>query len=419
MPNKLRLYVTTIIILGIAYFVYTLNTTNILDTRSVIIFAILSIVAESLLIYTPGESGISMGFAIDLAAILVLGVPEAAWIASVGVMLRTIKHNEIRYHIFNYPIYKTLFNGAQILLSAGLAGLCYELLGGEIGTIDFNSFLLPLVACIIIYTIINETIISGLSSNITGESFISIWRSNILWAARDCVYVAPLGVLMAIAYIKYNIVGILLFLGPLLLARYAYKLYVDMRRIYIDTVKALSQAVEVKDPYTQGHSLRVSDYATELGKRVKLSQKRLENLKMAAILHDIGKIGIEESILNKPGRLTEEEFDKIKQHPQNGVKIIQDIVFLKDVSKIILDHHEKMDGTGYPNSKKQNEINAEAAILGIADVYDALTSDRPYRKAMNMEEALAIIEEGKGKHFNPQLADEFIKMIRENGGVEH
>jgi putative nucleotidyltransferase with HDIG domain len=419
MSNKLKLYVITIITLGIAYFAYTISVAPIYDIESILIFTILSIISESLLIYTPGESAISVGFAIGLSAVLVLGVPEAAWIASLGIMLRTIKLNGKRFHIFNYPVYKTLFNGANILLSAGIAGLIYNLLGGVPGIIDFNHLLLPLMACIIAYVLINETIMSCLMAAVTGESFISSWFSNLLFAARDCIFVAPLGVLMAIAYLKYNILGIFLFLGPLLLARYSYKLYIDMRRVYIDTVKSLSQAIEVKDPYTQGHSMRVGEYSIALGKRLKLSQKKLENLKMAAILHDIGKIGIEDSILNKPGKLTEEEFEKIKQHPENGAKIIQDIEFLKEAADILIGHHEKMDGTGYPMGKKQSEIRTESAILGIADVYDALTSDRPYRKAMTVEQAFDIIEEGKGKHFDAHLADEFMDMIKEQGREAH
>jgi putative nucleotidyltransferase with HDIG domain len=418
MSNKLKLYVTVIVTLGIAYLFYSVSAKPVYDIESIIIFAILSIIAESLLIPTPGESAISVGLAIGLAAILILGVPEAAWIASLGIMLRTVKHQGRYVHIFNTPWYKTLFNGANILISAGIAGFCYKLLGGVPGIIDFNNLLLPLIACIIAYVLINETIMSCLMAAVTGESLKSSWWNNLLFAARDCIFVAPIGVLMAIAYMRYSIIGIFLFLGPLLLARYSYKLYIDMRRVYIETVKSLSQAIEIKDPYTQGHSLRVGEYAVDLGKRVKLSQKKLENLKMAAILHDIGKIGIEESILNKPGRLTEEEFDKIKQHPENGFKILQDIEFLKDVSAIILDHHEKIDGTGYPNGKKQEEISIEAAILSIADVYDAVTSDRPYRKAMTVEQALAIIEEGKGKHFNARLADEFMDMIKEQGSEE-
>jgi putative nucleotidyltransferase with HDIG domain len=165
--------------------------------------------------------------------------------------------------------------------------------------------------------------------------------------------------------------------------------------------------------------LRVSEYAVDLGKRVKLSSKKLENLKMAAILHDVGKIGIEESILNKPGALTTEEFNKIKQHPEDGAKIIQDIEFLKQAADIIMGHHEKIDGTGYPKGLKQSEIRIEAAILGIADVYDALTSDRPYRKAMTIEQALTIIEDGKGKHFDARLAGEFIDMIKKQRRETH
>ncbi len=413
MPKKLKICVTTIILIGIIFFIYTLTIGTLLNVEGIMIFALLSIIAESLLIPTSSESAISVGFAVDLAAILVLGVPEAAWIASFGIMFRTIKLNGKRYHIVNYPFYKTIFNGAQILISSGIAGLCYKLLGGKPGFVDFNNLLIPMIVCIIIYALINETIISWLMSIVTEEEFLSSWISNVLWAAKDCIYIAPLGALMALAYMKYNLIGILLFLGPLLLARYSYKLYIDMRRVYVDTVKSLSQAIEVKDPYTQGHSMRVSEYAYDLGKRVNLSIRRLENLKMAAILHDIGKIGIEENILNKPGRLTEEEFDKIKQHPEIGVKIIQDIEFLKDASDIIIAHHEKVDGTGYPNGKRQKEINTEASILGIADVYDALTSDRPYRKALTVPDALSIIEEGKNKHFDPRLADEFIKMIKE------
>lgn len=413
MSNKLKLYVIMIITLGSAFFVYSITTNVVNDMKSVIIFAVLSVIAESLLIPTPGESAVSVGFAIGLSAILVLGVPEAAWIASVGIMLRTVQLNGNRYFVLNYPFYKTLFNGANIMLSAGIAGLCYKLLGGTSGVVDSNSFLIPMIVCILSYSLINETIMSGLMAIATGEGFFHSWFSNVLWAARDCVYVAPLGVLMAITYMKYSILGIFLFVGPLLLARYSYKLYVDMRRVYFDTVKSLSQAVEVKDPYTQGHSMRVSDYAYALGKRMKLPPKRLENLRMAAILHDIGKIGIDESILNKPERLTPEEFDKVKQHPENGVKIIQDIAFLKASSDIIIDHHEKVNGTGYPTGKTGAQISTEAGILAISDVYDALTSERPYRHALTVQQALDIIEEGKGEHFDPKLAAEFICMIKE------
>ncbi|MHB1392797.1 MAG: HD-GYP domain-containing protein [Clostridia bacterium] len=414
MSNKLKAYVATIITLGIAFFLLTFNKSTNVDIHGVLVFACLSVVAESLIIPTPGERALTVGFAIGYAAILVFGIPEAAWIASVGIMFRTVKPGEKRLYVFNYPIYKTLFNGANIVLSSGLAGLCYISLGATPGVIDLNSSILAIIASMIVYILTNAIIMSILMHLITGEGFLNNFFKNIVWVVKDYFAMAPLAIIMAIAYINYRIVGILLFFGPLLFARYSFKLYVDMRNIYLDTVKSLSQAVEAKDPYTNGHSIRVGEYACKLAERLGLSQKRIENLKIAAILHDIGKIGVEEGILNKPGRLTEEEFDKIKQHPEIGVKIIKDIDFLKDVSSIILSHHERYDGTGYPEGRKYVETMLESQILSLADVFDALTSERPYRNAMTVKETLEIIENGKGSQFDYKLADAFIKMIKEN-----
>ncbi|HOM43395.1 MAG TPA: HD-GYP domain-containing protein, partial [Bacillota bacterium] len=382
-----------------------------------IVFTLLSIIAESLVIVTRGQRALSVGFVIALAAIMLFGVPEAAWITSLGIMLRIIRHEGKIFHPFNFPIEKTLFNGANIALSAGLAGLCYEYLGGTPGVIDLNSSIAAIFAAItamIVYILVNAAIMSILMHLITGENFFSNFLNNIAWVIKDYIVMAPLAILMAIAYISYKIAGILIIFGPLLFARYSFKMYIDMRDIYIDTVKSLSQAVEAKDPYTNGHSRRVGEYACKLAERLGLSPKKVENLKIAAILHDIGKIGIDESILNKPGRLTEEEFEKIKQHPEIGVKIIKDIDFLKDASEIILSHHERYDGTGYPEGRKHKDIILEAQILSIADVFDALTSERPYRNAMTVEEALDIIEKGKGIQFDSKLADAFIKMVKDD-----
>lgn len=414
MSNRMKAYVAIVILTGVTFFVYTLRFAQDVDIIGVLLFSVLSITAESLLIPTPGDRGLSVGFAVGLASIVVFGVPEAIWIASIGIMLRVMKRDGIIYNIFNFPFYKTLFNGANIALSAGLSGLCYINLGGIPGTIDLNSTAYAIIASIIVYILVNAIIMSILMNLITGEGFLNNFFGDIVWVVKDYFSVAPLGILMAVAYINYGIVGVLLFFGPLLFARYSFKLYVDMRKIYIDTVKSLSQAVEAKDPYTNGHSMRVGRYSCKLAEKLGLSEKRVENLRIAAILHDIGKIGIEEGILNKPGRLSDEEYDRIKQHPDIGVKIIKDINFLKDASKIILGHHERYDGTGYPEGRKIGEIVLESQILSLADVFDALTSERPYRSAMTVEEALEIIENGKGSQFDYKLADAFIRMVKDD-----
>jgi len=421
MSKKLKLYVAIIVLLGASFFLYTINQAHDIDVVGLVIFTLLSIVAESLVIVTQGQRALSVGFAIGLAAIILFGVPEAAWITSIGMMFRIIRHEGKIYHPFNFPIEKTLFNGANATISAGLAGLCYEALGATPGIIDLNSSVVALFAvftAMIVYILVNAVIMSILMHLITGENFFTNFFKNIAWVVKDYIVLAPLAIIMAIAYSNYKIIGILILFGPLLFARYSFKLYIDMKNIYIDTVKSLSQAVEAKDPYTNGHSIRVADYACGLAEKLGLSPKKVENLRIAAILHDIGKIGVDESILNKPGRLTTEEFDKIKKHPEIGVKIIKDIEFLKDVSAIILSHHERYDGTGYPEGRKHENIILEAQILSIADVFDALTSERPYRNAMTVKEAIDIIEEGKGTQFDSKLADIFIKMIRENKEME-
>lgn len=418
MPKKLKLYVGVIIVLGISFLIYTFNRDRAVDVSGIVFFLFLSVTAESLAIPTPNKrGGISVGFAIGFTALLVFGIPEASWIASIGIMLRVVNINNKYVHIFNTPIYKTLFNGSNIVLSSGLAGLCYEALGGTPGQMDFIS-ILPMLSSIVVYIIVNATIMSILMTILSKDKLFKVLYTNIMWVVKDYFALAPLGIIMAIAYMNYGIIGVLLFFGPLLMARYSFKMYVDMRDIYLDTVKALCQAVEAKDPYTQGHSQRVSELAYKLGERLNLSHRDLENLKMAGMLHDIGKIGIDEKILNKPGRLTEEEYGKIKLHPAIGSKIIQEIDFLRQSADIILSHHEHFDGTGYPDGKSESEISIESCILCVVDVYDALTSERPYRNAMTKEEALAIIERESGTLFNPLVAQEFSNMMDDKREVE-
>lgn len=417
MTKKLKFYIAIVITLGILFLIFTFKRAELTDISGLALFTLLSIVAESLAIPTPNQRAISVGFSISLTALLVFGIPEASWIGCIGIMFRIVKLNNKHVHILNTPLYKTLFNGANIVLSSGMAGLCYEALGGSVGHIEFLN-IIPLLASIMLSIIVNAIIMSILMTLLSGDNLLKLLYLNVFWVIKDYLALAPLGIIMAIAYINYGMLGVLLFFGPLLLARYSFKLYVDMKNMYLDTVKALCQAVEAKDPYTQGHSERVSELAYNLGKRLKLPHKTLENLKFAGMLHDIGKIGIDEHILNKPGRLTTDEYDKIKLHPVIGSKIIQGIDFLKESADIVMGHHEHYDGTGYPDGKKEDEIPFEACILCVVDVYDALTSDRPYRRAMTEEEAIEIIKRESGTLFNPIVANEFIKMLGYKGEVE-
>ncbi len=194
-------------------------------------------------------------------------------------------------------------------------------------------------------------------------------------------------------------------------------LFRNLQHAYFDTLSALTSAIDAKDSYTHGHSERVTQLSIELGEEMGFTPQRLENLRLAGMLHDIGKIGIPEAILNKPGRLTDEEFDVIKSHPDLGVRILAKVEFLTHVIPFIRHHHERFDGRGYPAGLRGEDIPPEARIITIADTWDAMTSNRPYRKAMDVKSALEEILRCKGSQFDPAMADAFARLITRQQGA--
>jgi putative nucleotidyltransferase with HDIG domain len=184
-----------------------------------------------------------------------------------------------------------------------------------------------------------------------------------------------------------------------------------IKQAHFDSIKALAEALETKDVYTRGHSERTVHYAVLIAKHLGLSEKEQDWIQYGAILHDIGKIGVPENILNKPGTLTEEEYEIMKRHPVMGAEIVRHIKYLDPVVPIILHDHERYDGTGYPYGLSEEAIPLGARIVALVDAYDAMTTDRVYRKAMTKEEAIEEIRRKAGTQFDPQLAEIFINIL--------
>ncbi len=180
---------------------------------------------------------------------------------------------------------------------------------------------------------------------------------------------------------------------------------------YMQTVEALRLLVDAKDLYTRGHSDRVSCYAVELAKSVSSDQQFINRVRVAGLLHDVGKIGIPDAVLSKPDRLNEEEFAEIKRHPEIGADILSCMDMFNNMGDIVLAHHERYDGTGYPRGLKGEEIPLEARMITIADAFDAMMSDRHYRKKLSFEQAVRQLEEGKNTQFDGILVEHFLKVL--------
>lgn len=182
----------------------------------------------------------------------------------------------------------------------------------------------------------------------------------------------------------------------------------------IQTINAIALALEKRDPYTSGHMTRVAQLSVAIAKELKLSSHQIDGIRLSATIHDLGKIYAPAEILNRPGKLSNPEFEIIKSHPQVGYDIIKGINFPWDIALVVLQHHERLDGSGYPNGLKGDEILLEAQILAVADTVEAMSSHRPYRPALSMETALNEISTHKGSHYNPEVADACIKVIKED-----
>lgn len=407
--KKTKIYLGFIVVVATVLYIYVALNYKISDIRMFLFWATLSITVESLLIPLPNNIvGVSVGYAVNIASIIVGGPFLAVTTSSLGVLLRAPKITGRGYvHLFNLPPFKSVFNVSQSIIVTSLMSFSYLLLGGRIGIFS----VVPTFFILIVGVVFNTSIISGFLT-VSGDSkFTATWLSNIKGVFPSAIAVGTMGIIIAIAFIGYGYGAVLLFFGPLLLARYSFKLYIEMRNLYISTIQALNKTVEAKDPYTSGHANRVEKFAVELAQAYELPFESIENIKTASILHDIGKIGINDAILNKTSRLTNEEYNEIMRHPSIGAEIISKVDFLKDITTIVKHHHERYDGHGYPDGLVGDQIPIEACVLTIADSYDAMTSDRPYRKALTPEEAFEELKRNSGTQFHPGLVEAFIKMM--------
>lgn len=393
--------------LAIVLFIYLAPSLSLTSDKWLlyIFFLILSGFAEYFPVDLTRGGKVTTGFPIDFMVILVCGPIIAMWITFLG---------EILGELFNKKAiwYKTLFNASQYALSAGIAGIVYQKLGGVIGATNLTSYIIPALICALTYYLINSSLFMIVISLAEEVSILSVWKTQLKGIITTCIALVPMGFIMAMVYISIGIWGVILFFFPLILARRSFELYTKMGKMYLETIRALAAAIDAKDPYTKGHSERVTQTSEALARELNLPEREIDNIEYAALLHDIGKIGIDERILGKNDGLTSEEFKRIKEHTIIGAKIIEPIEFLKDSYKAIYHHHERYNGKGYPDGLKSEDIPILARIIAVADAYDAMGSDRPYRKKLNKDKILKELKDQSGKQFDPEVVKAFISVLK-------
>ena len=410
-PDKrTKIYIGIIFLLAILAYGFLIQHFTISDFKMLVFWAALAVIVESLLVLLPNNDiGVSVGSAVNLASIIVGGPLLGTTASFLGLLFRCPKTKEHGFlHLFNTSYYITIFNISQSIIVTSAMGIIYVGTGGRVGGFS----LLQTIIIMLIGTVFNSIIISGLISSLEKQNFIRTWYSNIKGTFASAIAVGSIGIIIALAFIGYGYWAVILFFGPLLLARYSFKLYMETRTMYLSTIEAFNSAMEAKDTYTFGHASRVEEYAVKLAEAYGLSFARIQHIKDAAILHDIGKIGVSDNILNKTARLSGEEYDEIKKHPTIGAEIVGKVDFLQRAAEIVRHHHERYDGRGYPDGLSGDKIPIEACILAIADSYDAMTTDRPYRGALTREEALEEIRTNAGTQFHPELANIFCKVFK-------
>ena len=429
LPRNAQLYLLFVILLGAAAttgtFAWPLPHTPV-NGRELLLFLIVAALVSGKKIYLGRQRGaakrneeeegtLSPEFAISFAAMLRFGPIGAVPVALVGTLGTVLFPKRQAAH-------QALFNLALTALESWAGALVFLLLnGGQVPTRSEDT-LLAVAASVLTSYAINTGGIALIIALCTGQRPGEVWKENFLWAGPS--YFAGGGAsTLAVFLLGRHTGAILVFLAPMVYITYqAYSLYAarveekqehieTMADLYLATVKSLALAIDAKDQYTHQHILRVQRYAVATAKQMGLSGPTMDGLATGALLHDIGKLGVPEYILLKPGRLTDEEFEKIKKHPEIGAAILDPVTFPWPVVPVVKSHHEKWDGTGYPEGLKGEAIPLTARILAVGDVYDALTSNRSYRHAWTHERALGLLQEKAGIHFDPAVVEAFAQII--------
>jgi putative nucleotidyltransferase with HDIG domain len=409
MSVKAKFFITLVIVVGWLNLASNLVLLQTDDPVGFLVYIAIALLTSGLKLRLPGITGtISVCFLFILIGIVSLNLAQVLLAGCLSVLVQYFWHSKKRLRLI-----EVLFNIASasigitvsydIFHSVWLRGIGLEL-----------PIMLAILACT--YFVSTTVLVAGVIALTEKKSILRVWHSSYLWVLPYYMLGSATAGLFQIAKAYVGWQSATLVIPAAYLVYRSYRLHLgqledakkhaeEMAALHLRTIESLALAIEAKDHTTHNHLQRVQVYAVEIGKVLNLTEIELQAVRAASLLHDIGKIAIPEHILCKPGKLTPEEFEQIKVHPVVGAEILERAQFPYPVVPIVRSHHEKWDGSGYPDGLKEHEIPLGARILSVVDCLDALASDRQYRRALPLDEAMEMVVQQSGKAFDPQVVE--------------
>jgi putative nucleotidyltransferase with HDIG domain len=407
MSFKAKIFITLVIVAGWLVLARGLFQWRSEDLASFVIYLIIALLASGLKLRLPGVTGtISVSFFFVLIGIASLNLPQVLVVGCSSILVQYFWQSTKKLRAV-----QILFNVASVSIAINFS--YYTFHSAWLRSLPLElSVTLGILACA--YFISTTILVAAVIALTEGQSFGKVWRTSYLWSFPYYLLGAATAGLFEIAKHRLGWQTSMLVAPVMYLVYRSYRLYLgrldDARKhaqetsaLHLRTIESLALAIEAKDHTTHDHLQRVQVYAIEIAKELKLNESELQAVRAASLLHDIGKIAVPEHIICKPGKLTPEEFEQMKVHPVVGAEILARAQFPYPVAPIVRSHHEKWDGSGYPDGLKGTEIPIGARILSAVDCLDALASDRQYRRALPLDKAMEMVAEQAGKAFDPEV----------------
>ena len=419
MPRAARLYILFIWIAGLAAYLTSFSYPffRIPDVSLLLYFLIICVTARITVKFPYTDIHFSLDSPFVFVVLMLYG-PVAAITADVAAkIIMTLPH------IQRNAWFKVPFNVASGILSTFAAFVAYEFLSMGAGT-SSASYVLPIIGMTVGSFIVATVTVAAAICIIQRLNVFSFWVKNFLPTGVGFIASGAIATMLFVLDKVGYYLGFLVSIPLVGLVYFSQKVYLqketeaqnhinELENLHLSSIQSLSLALDAKDEYTHGHVQRVSNYAVGLAKRLGVSNaNELKAIAFAGLVHDIGKIGVPDAILNKPGKYTEAEYNRMKVHPVISAEILKSIPLPFPIGKTVRHHHEKWNGKGYPDSLSAEEIPYESRILAVADIYDAVRSDRPYRPKMDRERALEILNQEKGEALDPEMVQVFIKNVQ-------